>query len=90
MKAPGYVDPRAESFDARALDAIAQADTDALGGLDPGLARELLVDGWAPWQVLAGAMEQAALRAEVLFAGDPFGVFYVVASLTAGDRADLP
>ena len=90
VKAPGYVDPRAEPFDTQTLDAIVRADAEALRALDAGLARELLVDGWASWQVLAGALEHTRLAAEVLFAGDPFGVFYLVASLTPGGRANVP
>lgn len=90
VRAPGYVDPRAEPFDADVLDAVAHADPEALAALDPALARELLSDGWAPWQVLAGVLDVAPLAAEVLFADDPFGVFYVVASLSTRQRADLP
>jgi hypothetical protein len=54
-KAPGYLDPRAEQFDATVAKALAEVDTAALLALDPVLAAELLVAGRAPWQVLAAA-----------------------------------
>lgn len=53
-KAPGYLDERAAAYDEIIASALRQ-DTAALLDLDPTLARELLVAGRAPWQVLAGA-----------------------------------
>jgi hypothetical protein len=51
----------------------------ARGAVDPGLARELMATGRPAWQVLAGAADGAALRADVMYADDPFGVMYLVA-----------
>ncbi|MFM9134420.1 MAG: hypothetical protein ACKOT0_03125 [bacterium] len=82
-KAPGYLDPRAADFDARAVAALASGDPEALLALEPDLARELLAAGRAPWQVAAGAAQEAApadgWTAQVLLEEAPYGVEYVVA-----------
>jgi len=81
-RAPGHFDERAAAFDAEAERAVRAGDTRALLDLDPGLARELLATGRPAWQVLAGALETAApLSVTVQYAGDPFGVAYLVATL---------
>jgi hypothetical protein len=77
-KAPGYLDPRAEGFDATVSKALAEVDAPALLAIDPGLAAELLVAGRAPWQVLAGAA-RPGLSGEVLYDAAPYGVNYTVA-----------
>jgi hypothetical protein len=82
-KAPGYLDPRAAPFDRRVEAALGQAHPPGLADLDPGLADELLVAGRAAWQVLAGAFSDAVPRAELLYSGDPFGVWYPVCLWTA-------
>ena len=83
LKAPGYLDPRAEPFDRAVTKALADADTEALLALDPALAAELMVAGRAPWQVLAGAAG-GRYRGEVLYDEAPYGVQYAVATwLTA-------
>ena len=77
-KAPGYDDPRAEAYDEGVARALADADPDALLGLDPGFSAELKVAGRAPWQVLAGAVREAGgdWRGELqLPPGRPYGVF---------------
>lgn len=81
-KAPGYLDPRAADFDARAVAALASGDPEELLALEPDLARELLAAGRAPWQVAAGAAQEAAADrwdAQVLLEEAPYGVEYVVA-----------
>jgi hypothetical protein len=80
LKAPGYLDERAEAFDAGAARALGDADVAALAALDEQLARELKVSGRAPWQVLAGAAENAALGGTPLYEDAPYGVGYVVAA----------
>lgn len=58
--APLSDDPRAPALDerlARALTTGGTAGRDALAGLDPVLADALAVSGWAPWQVLVGAVD---------------------------------
>jgi hypothetical protein len=78
-RAPGHLDERAAPFDAAIERAMRAGDLPALGAVDPGLARELMATGRPAWQVLAGATDGAALRADVMYAGDPFGVMYLVA-----------
>lgn len=56
--APLPDDPRAPAYDDAVLADLADAGPRArarLVALDPALAAELAVTGWAPWQVLAGA-----------------------------------
>ncbi|MFC0598924.1 class III extradiol dioxygenase subunit B-like domain-containing protein [Streptomyces palmae] len=82
LKAPGYLDERATAFDAAVARALGTADTAALAGLDAGLAGELRVAGRAPWQVLAGAAEGAALTGGLLHEEAPYGVGYFTAVWT--------
>jgi hypothetical protein len=79
VKAPGYLDERAEPYDAAVAAALAEADTAALAALDPGLSAGLKASGRAPWQVLAGAAEGTAVRGELLYDQAPYGVGYFVA-----------
>lgn len=80
--APGHHDPRAVAFDTAVADALAAADTAALAGLDPVLARELIAPGRGPWQVLAGAVDADGRpwKGELRSAVAPFGVGYLIAS----------
>ncbi|MCT4352536.1 class III extradiol dioxygenase subunit B-like domain-containing protein [Streptomyces sp. Je 1-79] len=80
LKAPGYLDERAEGFDAEAARALGTADVDALLALDEDLAYELKAAGRAPWQVLAGAAEGAGLEGRLLYEDAPYGVGYFVAA----------
>ncbi|GIJ35398.1 class III extradiol dioxygenase subunit B-like domain-containing protein [Verrucosispora sp. WMMD703] len=81
-KAPGYADPRAEAYDETVARALADADGDALLGLDPALSTQLKVAGRAPWQVLAGAARAAGgrWRGELRYHAAPYGVGYLVAN----------
>ncbi|MBV9024827.1 MAG: class III extradiol dioxygenase subunit B-like domain-containing protein [Streptomycetaceae bacterium] len=79
-KAPGYLDERAEPFDASVAAALAAADTAALAALDEQLAAELQAAGRAPWQVLAGAAGGAGLSGTLLYSDAPYGVGYFVAT----------
>ncbi|MEU0085803.1 class III extradiol dioxygenase subunit B-like domain-containing protein [Streptomyces sp. NPDC006274] len=80
LKAPGYLDERAVDFDRRAADALGAADLEGLRALDELQARELMVSGRAPWQVLAGAAEGAGLGGRLLHEDAPYGVGYFVAA----------
>lgn len=80
VKAPGYGDPRAEPFNASVAAALAAGDPAGLAGLDPVLARDLLVAGRAPWQVLAAAAGGRRWCGRLGYAGHPYGVGYLVAS----------
>ena len=82
-KAPGYLDPRAEAFDTEVAKALAAGDPEALARLDPAVARQLLVAGRAPWQVLAGAAR--AGPGPIVGGGRveaPYGVCYLVFTWT--------
>lgn len=59
LKAPGYLDERAEPFDDAVARALADADVAALAAIDPMAASEVMAAGRAPWQVLAGAAQAA-------------------------------
>ncbi|MBA9006940.1 hypothetical protein [Thermomonospora cellulosilytica] len=78
-KAPGYLDERAEPYDAGVARALGRADAAALAALDPGLSAELGAAGRAAWQFLAGAAGDAAYDAELLAHQAPYGVGYFVA-----------
>jgi hypothetical protein len=84
LKAPGYLDERAAAFDSEVGRAISDGDMPALLALDAGLATELMATGRAGWQVLAGAMNGGRPASVIRYADDPFGVAYLVASLTVG------
>ncbi|MDQ1648403.1 MAG: hypothetical protein QOG60_460 [Frankiaceae bacterium] len=84
-KAPGWLDDRAAGFDSQVAAALADADLEALAGLDAGLARELLAAGRASWQVLAGAAAGTSWDASLLYDAAPFGVGYLVAEWTRAE-----
>ncbi|WP_234537226.1 class III extradiol dioxygenase subunit B-like domain-containing protein [Streptomyces shenzhenensis] len=80
LKAPGYLDERAAPFDAEAARALSAADIAAIKALDADLAYQLKAAGRAPWQVLAGAAEDADLGGALLYDDAPYGVCYLVAA----------
>jgi hypothetical protein len=81
LKAPGYLDPRAEPYDAAVEAAVRAGQLDDLARLDPALAEELMAPGWAALQVLAGAFAGVRPQSTVRYAEAPFGVGYLVATL---------
>jgi len=83
-KAPGYLDERSAAFDAKVGRAIRDGDMQALLALDAGLARELMATGRPVWQVLAAAVNGRTPASVIRYDDDPFGVAYLVASLTVG------
>jgi hypothetical protein len=82
LKAPGYLDERSFPFDAHVTEAIRAGDMTALLTLDAGLARDLMATGRPAWQVLAGAMGEQRPSGVIRYSGDPFGVSYLVATLS--------
>ncbi|MGW2057095.1 class III extradiol dioxygenase subunit B-like domain-containing protein [Streptomyces sp. NPDC001840] len=82
LKAPGYLDERAAGFDEAVARALAAADAAALKALDAELAYDLKAAGRAPWQLLAGAADDARLSGELLYDAAPYGVGYFVAAWT--------
>ncbi|WP_433254175.1 class III extradiol dioxygenase subunit B-like domain-containing protein [Streptosporangium sp. CA-135522] len=73
-KSPGYLDERAQPYNAAIVAALARAEVPAL---DPREAAELWVAGRAALQVLAGA--GGRLNGEILYDDAPYGVGYFVA-----------
>lgn len=75
-KAPGHLDTRAEAYD----DAVvAGLRAGRLPELDVDLGRELLVGGLDAWRTVAASLH-GSFTGEVLYAGAPYGVGYVVAT----------
>ena len=87
LKAPGYLDERSVPFDAVVERAIRAGDLNALLAVDEVLSRELMATGRACWQVLAGAMSGSRSATQIRYCDDPFGVAYLVASLTVASSA---
>lgn len=83
LRAPGYLDDRSVPFDAEVERAVRTGELDALLSIDAGLARELMATGRPAWQALAGAMAGLRPASQIRYCDDPFGVAYLVASLTA-------
>ncbi|MET9065332.1 class III extradiol dioxygenase subunit B-like domain-containing protein [Streptosporangium sandarakinum] len=79
-KSPGYLDTRAEPYEAAIVGALARGAATELAALDPEEAAGLQVAGRAALQVLAGA--GGALNGEVLHHAAPYGVGYFVARWT--------
>ncbi|MBR8743488.1 class III extradiol dioxygenase subunit B-like domain-containing protein [Nocardiopsis sp. MG754419] len=79
-RSPGYVDARAIPHDDAVAEALAKADTAHLAGLDPDLARALMVAGRPAWQALAGAAGEAPFLGDLLAHEAPYGVGYFVAA----------
>lgn len=77
-KAPGHLDPRAEPLDAQVEQALRAGRPERLLALPAAESRELLADGRAGWQVLAGAAGRSPVRASVTWSGAPYGVAYYV------------
>jgi hypothetical protein len=75
--APGYLDERAQPFDAQVTQALAAGDTRVLRELNAELADQLLVYGRAALQVLGSAVPEPA-QAGLRYLDDPFGVLYFV------------
>jgi hypothetical protein len=87
VSAPGYLDERAAPFDESVTRAVRDGEPAALAALDQELAADLMADGRAAWQVLAGALTaegatSRGLRGDVLYADAPLGVAYLAAVLT--------
>ena len=87
-KGPGYLDDRAAGYDDAVAQALRRADKAALMELDPALARDLLVAGRAPWQVLAGAAETAGTpQVDGGWHHAPYGVGYHLFTWTWQENA---
>jgi hypothetical protein len=78
--APGYVDPRAAPFDEAVIAALRAGDAAALAALDPVLGEAVLAAGVRAWRAAGRLLDGGSYDAEVLYADDPYGVSYVVAT----------
>ena len=86
LKAPGYLDERAEGVDAAIAEALGNGDRDGFfANLDADLARELKISGRSPWQILTSASasdedgnEDRTWR--LLYEDAPYGVGYFAAT----------
>jgi hypothetical protein len=82
LKAPGYLDERAAPFDDDVTRMLTGSDLAPLLRLDAGLASDLMATGRPGWQVLAGAAGGLRAACKVRYRNDPFGVYYLAASIT--------
>ena len=79
LAAPGYLDERAEAFDAGVATALASGDPEALAAIDATLGRELAAAGVPAWHAAADVFT-GRYAARVGYDDAPFGVGYFVAS----------
>ena len=79
VKAPGYLDPAAEPYDAVVSTALAAGDAAALAGLDAVAGERLLVAGVHTWRAVGAAFTGRQVTARLRYDGAPFGVAYPVA-----------
>lgn len=86
-KAPGGGQREAAvALQERIDEALASADTAALGDLDEADCLAQGVAGRAAWQVMAAACADRGMAADVVYRAAPFGVGYTVATWTPGTR----
>ncbi|MFF0634863.1 hypothetical protein ACFYTS_20405 [Nocardia sp. NPDC004151] len=80
LKAPRYLDERAEGVQADIDQALSAGDRKALADLDTALCAEIEVEGRPAYQALAGlfAADPADPQVETRYAAAPFGVAYHV------------
>lgn len=79
-RAPGYLDDRAEGFDAGVAAVLAAGDAAGLGRLDAALAHDLLCSGLPVWRWVAAAVAGAEVTtSELVTHVAPYGVGYFVA-----------
>jgi hypothetical protein len=78
--APGYLDRRAEGFDAAVARALRDGDPAGLRALDPVLGAQLLAAGVPAWRLAGHAASAEVSAAELLYDDAPYGVGYLVAA----------
>jgi hypothetical protein len=79
IKAPGYLDPAAEPFDAAVAAALAAGDAAALAALDAAEGARLLAAGVPSWRAVGAVLAGRPATARLHSAEAPFGVGYLVA-----------
>jgi hypothetical protein len=79
VKAPGYLDPAAEPFDAAVAAALRDGDAAALAALDPAEGERLLAAGVPTWRAVGAAVAVRTVVPRLHLDAAPFGVGYFVA-----------
>jgi hypothetical protein len=79
VKAPGYLDPAAEPFDAVVATALREGDAAALAAVDPAEGERLLASGVPTWRAVGAALAGRSITARLHLDAAPFGVGYLVA-----------
>jgi hypothetical protein len=77
--APGYLDERAQGFDAAVAEALRSGDPAALR-FDAAVGAELLAAGTAVWNAVGAALAGRRWSADLLYDAAPYGVGYFVAT----------
>lgn len=83
VKAPGYLDPAAEPFDAAVATALAAGDAAALAALDQQEGERLMAAGVATWRAVGRALAGRPVSGRLLEHQAPYGVGYLVAAWLA-------
>jgi hypothetical protein len=83
VKAPGYLDPAAEPFDAAVAAALAKGDAAALAGLDPAEGARLRASGVGTWRAVGALLAGHEVSARLHLDAAPFGVGYLAADWVA-------
>lgn len=83
VKAPGYVDPAAEPFDAAVAAALEKGDAETLAALDANEGERLLAAGVPTWRAVGAVLAGRTIEARLLHAEAPYGVGYLVADWRA-------
>jgi hypothetical protein len=79
LKAPGYLDPAAEPFDAAVAGALRSGDAAALADLDVVEGERLLAAGVPVWRAVGSALAGRRITACLRYDDAPYGVGYLVA-----------
>ncbi|MEO8889119.1 MAG: hypothetical protein ABI301_04440 [Jatrophihabitantaceae bacterium] len=83
LKAPGYLDERAEAFDATVAAALSSGDGARLEALDADLGAQLLAAGVPAWRAAGALLAGGRYDADLLYDQAPYGVGYFLAEWTA-------
>lgn len=78
-KAPGYLDPAAEPFDAAVSGALGAGDAAALSALGAAEGERLLAAGVPVWRAVGSALAGRPVTACLRYDDAPYGVGYLVA-----------
>lgn len=84
VQAPGFLDERAEPYDAAIARALADGDAAALAKLDPDLGAELGAAGVPTLRTLGEMTQGVDVTARLRYDQAPFGVGYFVADWVLG------